>query len=48
MLHRVVREHAQTLFAQARERSAGGYGYPADVENEFRRYVECGILAHGC
>lgn len=47
VLYRVVREHAQTLFEQARERSASGYGYPAHVENEFRRYLECGILAHG-
>jgi hypothetical protein len=47
VLYHVVREHAETLFAQARDRSEGGYGYPAHVENEFRRYIECGILGHG-
>ena len=47
VLYRVVREHAERLFEQARERSASGYGYPAHVENEFRRYLECGILSHG-
>ncbi|RMH37712.1 MAG: hypothetical protein D6689_20725 [Deltaproteobacteria bacterium] len=47
VLYRVVREHAQTLFEEVRERSDSGYGYPAHVENEFRRYIDCGILAHG-
>jgi hypothetical protein len=47
VLYQVVREHAETLFAQARDRSAGGYGYPAHVEKEFRRYIECGIFGRG-
>lgn len=47
VLYGLVREHAETLFAEARDRSVGGYGYPAHVENEFRRYIECGILARG-
>lgn len=42
VLHSVVREHAE-----ARERSDSGYGYPAHVENEFRRYIDCGSLARG-
>ena len=33
VLYGVAREHAETLFAEARERSDGGYGYPAQVEN---------------
>jgi len=47
VLYGLVREHAETLFAEARDRSDSGYGYPVHVENEFRRYVECGILSHG-
>ena len=45
VLHRVVRENLETFLADARERL--GTGYPRFVENEFRRYLECGILAHG-
>ena len=47
-LHAVVREHLETLMEDARERSEGGYGYPGFVEKEFRRYLDCGLLAHGC
>jgi hypothetical protein len=46
-LHQVVVEHAETMFAQAREQSDSGHGYPGHVEREFRRYVDCGILARG-
>ena len=45
MLHRVVRENLETFLADARERL--GTGYPRFVENEFRRYLECGLLPHG-
>jgi len=46
-LHAVVRENLETLLEEARERSEGGYGYPTFVEKEFRRYLDCGLLAHG-
>ena len=47
MLHRVVREHKATLFAQAESRSASGRGYPRHVRDEFDKYERCGILAYG-
>jgi Putative transposase/Transposase zinc-binding domain len=47
VLHQVVVEHAETAFRQARDQSESGYGYPAHVEREFRRYVDCGILSRG-
>jgi hypothetical protein len=46
-LHEIVREHAATLFAEARARSESGHGYPRHVEREFQRYVDCGVLARG-
>lgn len=42
-----MREHAGTLFAEARERSEAGYGYAAHVDDEFRRYIDCGLLSRG-
>ncbi len=47
MLHRVVREHKATLFAQAEARSASGRGYPRHVRDEFDKYEQCGMLAYG-
>jgi hypothetical protein len=41
----VVREHLETFLQQARERD--GEGYPRFVENEFYRYLRCGVLCHG-
>jgi len=35
------------MLEDARRRSDTGTGYPRFVENEFRRYLDCGILAHG-
>jgi hypothetical protein len=37
----------QTYLALAREGHTDGDGVPPYVEGEFRRYLECGILAHG-
>ena len=47
MLHRVVREHKATLFAEAEARSASGRGYPRHVRDEFDKFERCGILAYG-
>ena len=46
-LYSLVQEHLVTLLAQARQASVDGSGYPAFVEKEFRRYLDCGILANG-
>ena len=43
VLHGVVREHLETFLEEARERD--GEGYPAFIEREFRRYLDCGVLA---
>ena len=39
--------HLETYLALAREGHNDGGGVPQYVEREFRRYLECGILAHG-
>jgi len=43
----VVRDNLETLLDDARRRSEEGTGYPAFVEKEFRRYVDCGRLGGG-
>jgi len=45
VLHRIVREHLETFLATVREER--GKGLPRYVEEELRRYLRCGILAHG-
>ena len=45
VLYRCVQEHLETWLALAGE--GNGDPVPAHVEREFRRYLECGILAHG-
>ena len=45
VLHRIVREHLATFLATVREER--GKGLPRYVEEELRRYLRCGILAHG-
>jgi hypothetical protein len=47
VLHRVVREHYQTVLQRAREQSESGFGLPAYVEREFSRYLGCGDLGRG-
>jgi hypothetical protein len=44
-LYRTVQGHLETYLALAQE--AQGGGVLPYVEGEFRRYLECGILAHG-
>jgi len=46
-LYHVVQQHLETYLALAREEDWDGHAVPAFVEREFRRYLECGILAHG-
>ena len=47
ILYRTVQNHLETMLAEARTRSACGFGYPRHVERAFRRYLGCGQLAHG-
>ena len=46
VLYRTVQTHLATWLELTRERPLGG-STPAHLEREFRRYLECGILAHG-
>ena len=47
VLYRVVREHLESLLAECAARSATGRGYPAHVQDEFHRYLDCGVLSRG-
>jgi hypothetical protein len=44
LLYQVVAEHLETFLARQAERDRPVPGF---VEREFRRYLECGVLAHG-
>jgi hypothetical protein len=46
-VYRVVADHVETMFAEARARSAHGYGLPRHVERSFERYLACGRLDRG-
>jgi len=47
VLYRLVSGNLETLLQDARDRSEPGFGYPRFVEQTFRRYLDCGIFAHG-
>jgi ribosomal protein S27AE len=47
VLYRCVQEHLETWLAQCRGGHDDTWSVPDHVEREFRRYLECGILAHG-
>jgi len=46
-LYAIVRDNLKTFLDDARARHESGAGYPLFVEQEFRRYLGCGILARG-
>ncbi len=46
VLHTVVRAHLETFLREAAHRAGGG-GLPRFVEQEFRDFLTCGVLAHG-
>lgn len=46
-LHQLVRANLETYLARAREAYADRDPVPTHVERTFRKYLECGILAHG-
>src|SRR5690606_10231176 len=45
VLYRVIQQHLESFLEHAHESS--GKRLPVYVENEFRRYLECGLRAHG-
>ena len=47
VLHELVAQHAQTMFAQVRDADPDGNGLPRYVERELAAYLRCGLLAHG-
>ncbi len=46
VLHTVVRAHLETFLRDAARRGEGA-GLPQFVEQEFRQFLTCGVLAHG-
>ena len=47
VLYEAVRQDLETWLARSREAYPDDDPIPVWVETEFRRYLECGILAHG-
>jgi hypothetical protein len=47
VLYRCVQQHLETWLAQCRDGHDNDGSVPPYVEREFRRYLDCGILAHG-
>jgi hypothetical protein len=47
LLHRTVREHLETYLATAGHDEGLASNVPFHVQNAFREYLRCGILAHG-
>ena len=47
VLYQVVARHLETFLEEARQRSESGAGYPAFIERELRRYLDCGQLSRG-
>jgi hypothetical protein len=45
VLYEAVRDNLATLLAEASE---VGRGLPRYVDRDFAKYLECGVLAHGC
>jgi hypothetical protein len=46
-LYPIVQHHLESFLAHAEEADGGGFGVPGWVEEDFRAYLRCGILAHG-
>jgi len=47
VLHQVVAQHLETYLYLARQGDLDFDALPEYVERELRKYLECGILAHG-
>jgi hypothetical protein len=46
VLHAVIREHLEPFLRETSDRG-DGHGLPRFVEQEFREFLTCGVLAHG-
>jgi hypothetical protein len=46
VLHTVIRQHLETFLTEV-ARGTAGAGLPEFVEQEFRDFLTCGVLAHG-
>ena len=46
VLYTVIREYLETFLRETTERGEGS-GLPRFVEQEFREFLTCGVLAHG-
>ena len=47
VLYSVVQRHLEPFLREGRRSHPDGTGYPAFVENEFRKYLVCGDLSQG-
>jgi hypothetical protein len=47
VLHWVVRESLESFLAELRAEDPDGYGLPGFVEQEFRRFLDCGVAVRG-
>ena len=47
VLHRAVRTNLGPFLADARERSEHGFGLPRFVDEEFRSFIDCGVISRG-
>ena len=47
VLYQVVQENIETYLSQARGEDPLGDAVPDYVEHDLRKYLKCGILAHG-
>jgi hypothetical protein len=46
VLHAVIREYLEPFLKEVADRG-DGHGLPRFVEQEFREFLTCGVLAHG-
>jgi len=47
VVYQVVQRHLETWLEETRGRDPDGEPVPAYIEQDFRKYLTCGILAHG-
>ncbi len=47
VLYQVVQQNPETFLALCAEGDPAGDWLPGFVEADFRKYLDCGILAHG-
>ncbi len=47
VVYQVLQNHLETWLAGCREVGEEGFPVAGYIEQDFRKYLECGILAHG-